>query len=75
MYWRGQIYLRDSKEYQDLLTRLYDAVFEQCESYRRALKATGSATLTHSIGKNKITETVLTETEFIRQLNRLRDKL
>lgn len=75
LYWLGVVYERDSKEYQKLLTRLYDACFDQCEGFRKALKATGNATLTHSIGRNKSSETVLTATEFIRQLNRLRDRL
>lgn len=75
LYWQGVSYKRESKEYQELLERLYDSVFEQCEGFRKALKATGSATLTHSIGKHKKSETVLTGTEFVRQLTRLREKL
>lgn len=69
------MYERESDEYTNLLTRLYDAVFEHSESYRNALLATKGMTLYHSIGKNKKSETVLTKTEFIYQLNRLRNKL
>jgi len=69
------MYERDSDEYTELLTRLYDSVFEQSESYRNALMATKGMVLQHSIGKNKKSETVLTATEFISQLNRLRNKL
>ena len=75
LWWNGKGYPRKSKEYQELITRLYDTVFEQCQSFRDALKATGNAVLKHSIGRNNESETVLTEREFIRQLNRLREKL
>lgn len=74
LYWYGVAYKRDSDEYQELLTRAYDALFTN-EGFRAALKASGKAVLTHSIGHNKESETVLTEREFIKQLNRLRDKI
>lgn len=74
LYWQGTEYRRDSKEYQDLLTKAFDALFEN-EGFRNALEATQNAVLTHSIGKRDIHRTVLTEREFISQLNRLRNKL
>ncbi len=74
LYWQGESIKRDSEEYQELLRRAYDALFEN-EGFRRALEATKGATLTHSIGNNDIHRTVLTEREFISQLNRLRKKL
>ena len=74
LYWQGEPIKRDSEEYQELLKRAYDALFEN-EGFRRALEATKGATLTHSIGNNDIHRTVLTEREFISQLNRLRKKL
>lgn len=74
LYWQGESIKRDSEEYQELLKRAYDALFEN-EGFRRALEATKGATLTHSIGNNDIHRTVLTEREFISQLNRLRKKL
>lgn len=74
LYWRGNPIKRDSEEYQELLTRAYDALFEN-ESFRRALKATGNSALTHSIGKRNKSETILTRQEFCSQLYRLRDKL
>ena len=74
LWWRNDVYRRDSEEYQKLLTRLYDSVFEQSLSFRKALLSTKGMTLTHSIGKNKESDTVLTEREFIHQLNRLRNK-
>lgn len=39
------------------------------------VKASGNATFTHSIGRRKPEETVLTINEFVSNLNRLRNKL
>lgn len=75
LYWLGQPIKRESKEYQDLLDRAYRAMFEQSESFRNALKASGNSTLTHSIGRNDYKETVLTVNEFCRRLNSLRNEL
>jgi len=74
LFWQGQVYKRESEEYQQLLTKAYNALFQN-SGFKAALKATGTATLTHSIGKNDIRKTVLTEREFIFQLNRLRKQL
>lgn len=74
LFWQGVAIKRDSEEFQFLLTKAFDCLFEN-DSFRNALKATQNATLTHSIGKNDIHRTVLTEREFIGQLNRLRSKL
>ena len=73
LYWKGQEIKRDSKEYQDLLNRAFQAMYDQSESFRKALEASGSATLTHSIGKKKESETVLTVSEFCGRLTRLRE--
>lgn len=72
LYWQGKAIKRDSEEYQNLITKAYDSL-NLNEGFRKALMSTKGCTLTHSIGKHKITETVLTEREFIKQLNRLRD--
>ena len=72
LYWQGKEYKRDSKEYQILLNRAYNALNKN-EGFRAALAATKNATLTHSIGKNKINETVLTTREFCSRLIKLRD--
>ena len=74
LYWLGKEYKRDSEDYQDLLTRAYDALSENT-GFQKALLATRNAVLTHSIGKKSINETVLTKTEFCGQLLRLRNKL
>ena len=72
LYWRGKEYKRDSKEYQELLDRAYEALYQN-DGFRKALLATNKAVLTHSIGKKKINETVLTEREFCSRLMKLRD--
>jgi hypothetical protein len=73
LYWRGEEYKRDSIEYQDLLDRAYNACYEQSEPFRKALAQTVGATLTHAMGKNKKSETVLTTQEFCSRLTILRD--
>lgn len=73
LYWRGKPIKRDSDEYQDLLNRAYNAMFDNTK-FKAALEASKGATLTHSIGKNKKSETVLTTQEFCSRLTYLRDK-
>lgn len=73
LYWNGRIYKRDSDDYQNLLNRAYNALYGN-SGFRKALEATNGATLTHSIGKNKIQETVLTTKEFCSRLMYLRDR-
>jgi len=75
LWWRGRKMDRGGHEYQQLLDRAYRAMFNQSDSFRRALKATQKATLTHSIGKSKPSDTVLTVSEFCRRLTQLRDEL
>ena len=74
LYWQGKAMKRDSQDYQDLLDRAYNELAKN-NSFKKALLATGKATLTHSVGKNKQSETVLTTKEFISRLNRLRNEL
>ena len=65
---------RHSKEYQDLIDKAYDCISKN-DGFRRALLATGNATLTHSIGKRDESKTILTEREFCSRLMRLRNEL
>ena len=74
LYWQGVEIPRDSQEYQDLLDRAFDAL-AQNSGFRAALLATGNSVLTHSIGKTKITETVLTRQEFCSRLTKIREEL
>jgi hypothetical protein len=74
LWWKGVAYKRDSKEYQDLLDRAFKAMYDQNDSFRRALAATQKAVITHSIGNNKESDTVLTEREFCSRLMKLRNE-
>lgn len=71
LYWNGVKYKRESATYSALITRAYDALYEN-SSFKEALDSTGAEPLCHSIGKHNKKETVLTEEEFIEQLYRLR---
>lgn len=75
LYWRGVAIPRASEEYQKLLDRAYLAMFSQNSKAQKALLATQRATLTHSIGRRKISETVLTVTEFCSRLTEIRTYL
>jgi len=72
LYWQGTEIQRKSKEYQDLLDRAYEQLNKNTK-FRKALEATHGATLTHSIGRSKESETVLTKSEFCSRLTKLRD--
>ena len=74
VYWQGQTIDRMSGDFDDLITRAYDALFENSD-FRRALEGAKGKNLIHGHGKAKKKETVLTEEEFIFQLLRLMDKL
>lgn len=74
LYWQGKEFKRDSEEYQELLDRAFDALATN-EGFKKALLATRNSTLTHSIGKTKQSETVLTRTEFCSRLTKIRTRL
>lgn len=48
LFWRGQVYLRRSREYQMLLDRAYLALYTN-KGFRAALKAAGDAVFTHTV--------------------------
>lgn len=74
LYWQGVEYPRKSDAYQKLLDRAYEALSRN-DAFKRALLATGSATLTHSLGSRKQNETVLTSQEFCSRLMAIRARL
>lgn len=74
LYWKGQPIKRDSQEYQNLLDKAFNALAEN-KKFQKTLLDTQNATLTHSIGKNKISETVLTTQEFCSRLTAIRKRL
>lgn len=75
LYWLGNPIKRDSQEYQNLLDRAYETMFRENTKARKALLATKSANITHSIGRTKQNETVLTRTEFCSRLMKIRSRL
>lgn len=74
LLWQGREINRFGEDYQKLLDKVFDALFENKE-FREALQASGSRKLIHSVGKNDPRQTVLTEKELCNQLYRLRSKL
>jgi predicted NAD-dependent protein-ADP-ribosyltransferase YbiA (DUF1768 family) len=74
LFWQGIEIDRHSKEYQELLDRAFEAL-SQNSSFRKALLASGNSVLTHSMGKNDESRTVLTTREFCSRLTRIREKL
>ena len=72
LWWRGFTYPRNSREYQKMITRIYDVVYEQDPTFKEDLLAIGNEDICHSIGNPDQRDTVLTEVEMIHQLNRLR---
>jgi len=74
LWWKGVAYDRHGKGYQDLLDRAFDAL-AQNSSFRKALLASGKSSLTHSIGRSKKSETVLTVREFCSRLEKIRARL
>lgn len=74
VYWQGKEIDLLSDEYQILIDRAYDAMYEQSAGFRQALIDTGNETLVHTIGKTCIGKTILTEYQFIKRLERLRER-
>ena len=72
LYWRGEAIKRDSQEYQDLLDRAYAELYKNTK-FKAALEASSNSVLTHSMGKSKESETVLTTREFCSRLTKLRN--
>lgn len=75
LWWQGKPMKRKSREYQDFLDELFAACYLHNEKARKALLASGDATLSHRIGKRKQEDTVLMQQEFISRLHKLRAQL
>ena len=73
LWWNGIEYNRKSFEYQNLLNRAYNALYEQNESFRKCLDDAGNAKFTHSMGNKNKKETCLTRSEFCGRLQHLKD--
>lgn len=74
LWWNGVEYSRKGHGYQNLLSRMFIALSEN-KKFAKDLLSTGSAVFKHSIGKNKESETVLTEREFCEMLTMVRTYL
>lgn len=72
LYWQGREIDRHSDEYQELLDRAYKALLKNGK-FRKALIATRTAALTHTLGNRDSNRTVLTRSEFCRRLTRMRE--
>lgn len=74
LWWAQRTFARHGAEYQQLLDDAFDAL-SQNPLFRSALIRTGTATLTHTIGKSDPSDTVLTEHEFCSRLEKIRSRL
>lgn len=74
LWWKGKEIDRHSEEYQQLLDKAYIELAKN-EGFRKALLATGQSILSHSIGKNDASHTILTEKEFCSRLMKLRKQI
>lgn len=75
LYWKGVEYPRHSDAYQRLLDRAFRAMFEQSESFKKALMASGKdVVFKHSMGRSDASKTVLTTSEFCGRLMKLKDE-
>lgn len=74
LWWNGVEIDRHSEEFQNLLDRAFNSLSENL-SFQKALVASGDAKLTHSLGKNDSTKTVLTSNEFCSRLMKIRNRL
>ena len=73
VWWKGQAIDRQSEEYQQLIRRAYQAMFEQSERFRTALMQTRGMNLAHSSGEVNPYKTILTPAELCGILIQLRD--
>ncbi|PLS19398.1 hypothetical protein CVD28_03000 [Bacillus sp. M6-12] len=74
LYWQGEEINRHSERYQELLDKAFSCLATN-EKFQKALLATGTATLTHSMGHNDESRTVLTTREFCSRLTKIREEL
>jgi hypothetical protein len=75
LYWMEKTFPRDSQEYQELLNTLYKAAFDDNAKFREDLAFSKGYKLTHRIGSDDPTKTILTKDEFISRLEWLRDMI
>ena len=74
LYWKGVPLNRHSDQYKVLCRNAFECCFAQNHDFRLALAKSIGYNLVHSIGKNDPFDTILTNDEFLGNLNYLRDK-
>lgn len=72
LYWLDTIIDRHSSTYTQLIEEAFLALYKQNKFFRDRLNSTASAELTHSHGKSDPRRTILTESEFVRVLTKIR---
>ena len=73
VWWKGEAYDRQNEEYQKLLRRAYQAMFDQNEQFKAALMSTRDIVLIYSCGEENAYKTIITEQEFCQILMEIRD--
>lgn len=73
MYFKNIELKRDSQAYINIIESAFLALFSQNNEFREAVRASKEFDLKHSLGKNDITLTVLTEDEFIEIIHKLQN--
>ena len=73
VYWKGETIDRHSAEYQGLVRKAFQAMFQQNTRFHDALLLTRGKKICHSIGQHNPHETILTDREFCTILTELRD--
>lgn len=73
VWWKGYAIDRQGEEFQQLVRRAYQAMFNQSQRFRDALMQTRGITLIHSIGEVNPYRTILTSQEFCSILTDIRD--
>lgn len=74
VWWKGRAIDRQSKEFIELVSKAYRAMFEQNKSFRSALMSTRSMELYHTRGEHNPFKTILTEKEFCSILTGIREQ-
>lgn len=73
VWWKGYAIDRQGEEFQQLVRRAYQAMFDQSQRFRDALMQTRGMTLIHSIGEVNSYKTILTSQEFCSILTDIRE--
>ena len=73
IYWQGKPINRQSQDYQTLIRRAYQCLFEHNDTFRNALLSTKGKYIYHTRGLSNPQKTILTEQEFCIILTELRD--